>query len=72
MGNRSDTYTLAADIALETAVDSLMSLQQNEGLDKFRALSRDEALRFLTRRALKKNVTDHHRQRAAKIPGTSQ
>jgi hypothetical protein len=72
MGNRSDTYNLSADLALETAIDTLMALQQNEGTDKFRLISRDEALRFLTRRALKKNTTDHHRVRAAKIPGTSQ
>jgi hypothetical protein len=72
MANRTDVYNLSADTALETAIDTLIALQANEGSDKYRLISRDEALRFLTRRCLKKNTTDHHRARAARVPGTSQ
>ena len=72
MANRADTYNLAADIVLETAIGTLMSLEQNEGAEKHRAMGRKEALKFLVRRAVRKDTTNPHRRREAKTPGESQ
>ena len=72
MATRTDVYNLAADVALETAIGTLMSLEANEGAEKHRAITRKEALRFLHKRITWKDTNDRVRPRAAKTPGVSQ
>jgi hypothetical protein len=76
MATRSDVYNLAADVALETAIASVMAVDTGSITGNFgegaKNITRKEALRFLVRRAMKKEVGNRTRRVAANEPGTPQ
>ena len=76
-GNAKVLLDLAADTAIEVAVNSLLTTYSTlKTSDQLTAgaptLDRVGALRVLTRRTIKKNVTNGVRVRASGTAGTSQ
>jgi uncharacterized protein YukE len=73
---RTDTLNLQADIALETAIDTLTALQFNwngpSGTEFHRNMTRKEALRYLIRRLMLKDRNNKLRRVAANEPGVPQ
>ena len=62
--NRTDIYNRQADIAIETAINTMLTLDQGQaGGESARSAStnRKEAMRFLLRRLILKNKNNPHR-----------
>lgn len=59
--DRTAFYEMHADIAVETAVATLRALDSPNDAVKPATLTRKEALRFLTRRLMRKEKTNHTR-----------
>jgi hypothetical protein len=74
--NRTETLNLNADIALETAISTMMALEFNwngpSGTEFHKNMSRKEALRFLLKRCMLKDKNNKLRRVAANEPGTPQ
>jgi hypothetical protein len=60
--DKTSFYEISADAALETAIATLVATQTRAG-DEGRLAGRKEAIRFLVKRLLKKDVHDRMRPR---------
>jgi predicted RNA-binding protein YlqC (UPF0109 family) len=67
--NRTDLYTLSADVALEQAIATLRAVETR---DEGKLIGRKEAIRFLVKRLLRKDTHDRMRPVAANTAGISQ